>query len=562
MITKRVLSFLFFSLFSIILFGQNLETVKNDKPIIENKGVLFYSLSDTCQPFTININASLSSHNIDNSFHINVCPGDTVRLTADANFSLNNPIYNQTLTNTKFIWQFADMNADTGIVVSRVFHENHGASLRIYAIDTLGCFSSNEVNLTIRVSANPIKNVNSPVIATTGEDKYVTIGYDTTDVIVLDSINLFAVLPPLNTFKSQDTMAIPDGSNLCYESNIQINSYNSSQHIQSENDITRIILNIEHTYLGDLSIRLICPNGATTVLKASSTNTPNSTGPYNLTCSTGGGTIQLGSADDSSNSPCVSLPGIGWNYEFRPGATNCFGINGPTINFTYLNSCGDTFSGVSLVPSVPNIYTATPTSPVFYGTYESLSKMIGCPLNGAWTIRICDHYAIDNGYLLDWGLQFSSFLLPSQEFYNVGIDSIVWFGNNITTIDQNHAFLNEPNPGVFTYGTKIYDEYGCEYDTTFLVYCFLQVEEITPNFMPIQFFPNPFSIDLKYIVIDQNWGNSDVNIYNISGQLVYKTHIGDQQNQFNLSSLASGNYILKVTNVYGAEYSVKIIVKK
>ena len=107
MITKRVLSILFFSLFSIILFGQNLETVKNDKPIIENKGVLFYSLSDTCQPFTININASLSSHNIDNSFHINVCPGDTVSFTAEAIFNQNNPNYNQTLTNTKFIWQFA-----------------------------------------------------------------------------------------------------------------------------------------------------------------------------------------------------------------------------------------------------------------------------------------------------------------------------------------------------------------------------------------------------------------------------------------------------------------------
>lgn len=562
MMTKRVFFILIFCFLNFILFGASLETARIQNLNTESKSNLFYSLSDTCQPFTINIDPLLSSHIVDNTFHVNVCPGDTVSFTAEAIFNQNNPNYNQTLTNTKFIWQFADMNADTGIVVSRVFHENHGASLKLNAIDTIGCLSSNELNVTIRVSSSPIKTVNSPVITTTGLDKYVSIGYDSSNVIVLDSVNLFSILLPQNCFLSEDTMAIPDGSNLCYESNIQINSYNSSQHIQSENDITRIILNIEHTYLGDLSIRLICPNGATTVLKASSTNTPNSTGPYNLTCSTGGGTIQLGSADDSSNSPCVSLPGIGWNYEFRPGATNCFGINGPTINFTYLNSCGDTFSGVSLVPSVPNIYTATPTSPVFYGTFESLSKMIGCPLNGAWTIRICDHFAVDNGFLLDWGLQFSSFLLPSQEFYNVGIDSIVWFGNNITTIDQNHAFLNEPNPGVFTYGTKIYDEYGCEYDTTFLVYSFLQVEEIEPNFMPIQFFPNPFSIDLKYIVIDQNWGNSDVNIYNISGQLVYKTHISDQQNQFNLSTLASGNYILKVKNVYGEEYSVKIIVKK
>jgi hypothetical protein len=144
----------------------------------------------------------------------------------------------------------------------------------------------------------------------------------------------------------------------------------------------------------------------------------------------------------------------------------------------------------------------------------------------------------------------------------LNVDSVSWYGNNITSTGPFTATIYEPNIGVYTYGTKIYDEYGCEYDTTFLVYCFLQVEEIEPNFMPIQFFPNPFSIDLKYIVIDQNWGNSDVNIYNISGQLVYKTHISDQQNQFNLSTLASGNYILKVKNVYGEEYSVKIIVKK
>ena len=144
----------------------------------------------------------------------------------------------------------------------------------------------------------------------------------------------------------------------------------------------------------------------------------------------------------------------------------------------------------------------------------------------------------------------------------MNVDSVSWYGNNITSTGPFSATIYEPNIGVYTYGTKIYDEYGCIYDTTFLVYCFLQVEEIEPNSMPIQFFPNPFSIDLKYIVIDQNWGNSDVNIYNVSGQLVYNTHISDQQNQFNLSTLASGNYILKVRNVYGEEYSVKIIVKK
>jgi hypothetical protein len=266
--------------------------------------------------------------------------------------------------------------------------------------------------------------------------------------------------------------------------------------------------------------------------------------------------------DSPQSSSCYWLPGIGWDYEFKQGATNCFGGGGPTVPYSYLNSCGDTYTGNSLIPSISNPLTSTYTSPMYYGNYESLSNLIGCPFNGSWTLRVCDHFAVDNGYLFGWGLELDNYVLPLQEYYSINVDSVSWYGSNITSTDPFTATIYEPNIGVYTYGTKIFDEYGCEYDTSFAVYCFLKVEEIEPNFMPIQFFPNPFSIDLKYIVIDQNWGNSDINIYSISGQLVYKTHITDQQNQFNLSTLASGNYILKVKNVYGEVYCVKIIVKK
>ena len=560
MMTKRVFFILIFCFLNFILFGASLETAKIQNLNTECNSNLFYSLSDTCQPFIVQLNGAMTSHPIIDTFDMHVCLNDSVTFAAEAVFLDTNGVYNQTQINTKFVWNFADLVSDTNSVFSRTFSGN-GLEMKLYGVDTIGCLSINEVKIIVKVSASPIVGNNSPFLGYSGIFNDVSVGFDTTSIIMIDTVyNSYKIISN-NQFSTIDTLFIPDGSGNYLSDTIFVDSYTPNDTIASVNDILSIRLTLEHSSLDDLSITLVCPNGSSTILKRNPYGDA-PTGAINLGCSNGGTNISLGCSNDAGSGACLFQPGMGWDYEFRPGATNCFGSGGPTIGFSFTNYCGQTYSGNALKPSIPNSYTGSSLVPAYYGTYETLSNLTGCPLNGNWILKVKDQYAIDNGFLFGWGIRFSDHYSFPPISYSLNVDSVSWYGNNITSTGPFTATIYEPNPGVYTYGTKIYDEYGCIYDTTFLVYCFLQVEEIEPNSMPIQFFPNPFSIDLKYIVIDQNWGNSDVNIYNVSGQLVYNTHISDQQNQFNLSTLASGNYILKVRNVYGEEYSVKIIVKK
>lgn len=557
---KSTFIFLFLSFLNVLLWGQSSNTTREKNQNSNRFESSFSSKSNSCQPFTVAINPLLTSHAVIDTIEMHVCPNDTITFAAEAHFLDTIPIYNQTQNNTMFYWKFADNFSITNSVFSRTFSDQ-GVEMVLYGIDTIGCKSLNEVRIIIKVSGSPVIGNNSPVVGYSGNFTDVSVGFDSSSVIIIDTVYKHYNLIKNNQFNKMDTSFIPDGSASFLRDTIFIDSYTNNDSIDSVEDIFSINVTMEHSFLDDVSIILYCPSGASTILKHNINSDP-PTGSINLGCSAGGTNICLGSADDSGQGSCYFEPGIGWNYEFRPGAVNCFGSGGPTVSYSYTNVCGQTFNNNALIPSVPNSYTSIPTTPVYYGTYESLSNLVGCPLNGNWILKVKDNYAIDNGFLFGWGIKFSDFYSFPSESYSLNVDSVSWYGSNITSTGPFTATIYEPNIGVYTYGTKIFDEYGCEYDTSFAVYCFLKVEEIEPNFTPIQFFPNPFSIDLKYIVIDQNWGNSDINIYSISGQLVYKTHITDQQNQFNLSTLASGNYILKVKNVYGEVYSVKIIVKK
>lgn len=561
MMIKQFFFIFIFGLLNFILFGDCLETEKILKPLTGSNSAPFYSFSDTCQPFIVKLNKAMTSHPVTDTFEMQVCLHDTVTFAGEAIFLDTNGVYNQNQNNTKFIWNFADHVSDTNSVFSRTFSGN-GVEMKLFGIDTMGCKSMNEVHLIVKVSTSPIVGTNSPFLGYSSIFNDVSVGYDSTSVIMIDTVyNCFNFIPN-NQFLDSDTSYIPDGSVNYLLDTIFIDTFTPNDTIASVNDILFIRVTLEHSFLEDLSLVLYCPNGKSTILKQH-LNNELLTGAINLGCSAGGNNTALGCPIDANySSACGFDLGMGWDYEFRPGATNCFGSGGPTIGFSFSDTCGNTYSGAALKPSIPNSFTGSSLTPAYYGTYETLSNFVGCPLNGNWVLKIKDHYAIDNGFLFRWGVRFSDYYSIPPILYSLNVDSVSWYGNNITPTGQYSATIYEPNIGVYTYGAKIYDEYGCMYDTTFLIYCFLQVEEIEPNFMPIQFFPNPFSIDLKYIVIDQNWENSNVFIYNISGQLVYKTDITDQQNQFNLSTLASGNYILKVKNVYGKEYSVKIIVKK
>lgn len=559
----KTICIFFLSFYTVVCFAQpqNNQSLESNNHTANDSIYSNSKVTINCQPFTVKLNSTFTSHEIIDTNYMNVCPGDTVVFVGEAIFNSLDPVYNQTQSNTQFIWKFADINPVSNILISRTFNSNHGVEMKMYAFDTMGCLSSNEVNIIVRVSGNPIVAVNNPVSTTTGLLTDVSVGYDQSHVITIDTVNQFVSLLHENQFLLPDTQYIPDGTGTHLLSTININSFPDTDSINYIIDLIGINMTLEHSFLEDLSIVIICPTGASAILKQQ-TNNEVVTGTLNVTCSNGGSNKSLGSSNDASSGNCVLEPGIGWNYEFRPGAENCFGASGPTVGFSYTNGCGITYTGIALIPSVPNSYTSTPTTPVYYGTYESLSNLIGCPLNGDWTLKIKDYYGVDNGFLFSWGIQFAPYFLPIPTSYSLNVDSVSWYGNNITSTGPFTATLTESNVGVYSYGAKIYDEYGCVFDTTFAVYCFLNVEENATESIPVHFFPNPVSSDLHYTILNELWENSTVSILSIQGVPIYKTQITNETDHFNVNFLTSGNYLIKVQNPEGKEYTVKIVVTK
>ncbi|MBO4615150.1 MAG: hypothetical protein J5709_08540 [Bacteroidales bacterium] len=193
---------------------------------------------------------------------------------------------------------------------------------------------------------------------------------------------------------------IPDGNSSCYNYNLVVDSiFYEGATVTSVNDIERVYLNMEHSYFGDLSMLLECPNGQQCLLHAyASSCTMSSLGWHCTTInnpnSKGGGNIHLGLAPDPmTSSDCYYTAGEGYAYNLTPTATTPFGLNGPTTQTTYTDPCGNT-------------ETQDVLNSGDYATFESLESLVGCPLNGEWTLYICDHLSLDNGWILEWGVFF------------------------------------------------------------------------------------------------------------------------------------------------------------
>ena len=117
----------------------------------------------------------------------------------------------------------------------------------------------------------------------------------------------------------------------------------------------------------------------------------------------------------------------------------------------------------------------------YYIPASDFHELIGCPLNGEWKIQICDDWGADNGWIFSWSLDFCGISAGGGCEYQVGIDSVIWEpdsaygdfdlghwrGLNIENREPTRSILSSHDTaGYFPINIRIYDEFGCEWDTT------------------------------------------------------------------------------------------------
>ncbi len=118
----------------------------------------------------------------------------------------------------------------------------------------------------------------------------------------------------------------------------------------------------------------------------------------------------------------------------------------------------------------------------YYIPASDFSQLVGCPLNGEWSVEICDHLGRDNGWVFSFSVDICNVNTDGCK-YQVAIDSLVW---NPDTSSQYHDYelgyyrglvvhrhndiesyvLTPDTAGTFPINVKIYDEFGCVWDTS------------------------------------------------------------------------------------------------
>lgn len=398
-----------------------------------------------------------------------------------------------------------------------------------------------------------------------GGERTLTIGTTGTDIIIDEpAVHIEASLGQgVQTF-------IPDGPNCtalgqCYSSTVEFRDFDPNAVVDAATDIDYLRINLEHSFIGDLQIKLICPNGQNSIIledhddaldpdvynwpymyvylwgtciryynNGSATNCVRGSeddayyteyfivrngSSYTLTGNQDEATLFTESELTSAvlntmynqTRYTTSVPdwcndtyyyefndirayngstmgrsylGLGFGHANRTDNTDdhicdegynptgtgldyCWSEN-PDYSYApgYVYSSGNHITGEERNPYVRASDEENHTN--FYHPFQNFDNLLGCPLNGVWTVQVCDSWAIDNGYIFDWSLTLSDDKLPDAWGYSIetaDAELNCQTGSITHTVNPNdHSIEIDPQPGESGTGCAITitDNIGCQ----------------------------------------------------------------------------------------------------
>src|SRR5690554_27606 len=341
---------------------------------------------------------------------IRICQGTAVTMNGTGVYPDNNTSYSQSDATSTFTWSTQDGPAIVGQSVTHTYTTEGAYIVQLEIEDVQGCSNANNIDQEIRVSTTPnfSGTIGSPDPICLGEQaSFNGVATPVTYEVVCNQ----PAFPPIS---------LPDGSGVSYETLVNLDCYSASQTLTSINDLLSICINMEHSYMGDLDIVIECPSGQTVSLHDYS----------------GGGNTFLGIPVDDDSQPLAQ--GTGYDYCWSPTASN-----------------GD--------------WAANSGGTLAAGTYESsnpMSGLVGCDLNGDWTLIITDHLGSDNGFIFDWSLNFNPAILPPAITFTPTIVTEGWQADPTIVGGTNPITVEPTSTGNACYTFEVTDNFGCDYDTT------------------------------------------------------------------------------------------------
>lgn len=492
-------------------------------------GVVYDSSSIRDVPFydttwNITANGDTTGYSVDTNYFTgaHLCIGDNVIFRGHGEYTFQHGYYTPSDATTMFVWDMANEN-DTikGVGVTEISYEHYqktGCYDMVLSItDVFGCTSQVYTSVRVRTSANPIKTIFTLADICNRSSLMVNMGYSgenaTLTLREVESNETVSKTNEVRTF-------IPDGPNCaiqCYSAPVNFTEFPSSKRVRTAEDICSICINMEHTFMGDISVFIVCPTGqqaplfygnydpARQALDASEKQS-DAAGDY------GGGTdmgYPLRNLDGSPQCDSLANPfGGGLDYCFSRNSDYMLvtdvpagSIVGRPIGHHYITCQHSQYqiSASETLPTIPAYFTnGGGTTPSYSGNtkrpsdhlnrsdyyipFTDFTELIGCPLNGQWEIKVCDLWGADNGWVFNWSLDICGVTQDDDCKYTVGIDSLIWRPNpdpQYHDYDLGHyrglvveqetptvSYISSPDTaGTFPIDVLVYDNFGCLWDT-------------------------------------------------------------------------------------------------
>ena len=415
------------------------------------------SCANLIQPFSNHISAYVNgvsngaNDTINDLFpidtgYVDVCLGDVITFVAEPYFpyepggdsaALSGGGYMQS-NNYSTNWEISDGTSHSTNSFQFTANARNGYFITLKIEDSMGQFHYSFCK--IRVSTIPNFSTCGP------ETSPICLGRSVNIIGGISSFDTAGVDPvatnfPIGGIFGQQTW-LPDGSGVNYNTDISISGFTPGITIQNSSDIEQMCVKIEHSYLGDLEMKLTCPNGqSVNIFNSYSGTTGMFPGGF------GGGNTFLGGAYDNNTG------NIGYCEEY------CFSDSSIALP-SWANSYATTVAtgpsaGIMVVPGL------------YHPEQSYVPALTGCPINGTWTLTVRDNIGIDDGFICEWGIYFNSSLHPNSEIYSPSIAGDYWHSDSTIVSDLDTAILVTPtNLGANFYTFVVEDEYGCIYDTT------------------------------------------------------------------------------------------------
>ena len=428
----------------------------------------------------------------------NLCIGDGVIFKGHGEYTYRYGYYTPADERTYFKWDMGNENDSIdGVGVTQVEYDQYQNTgcfdVALTMVDEFGCASGVIAQVKVRTSFNPLKTIFTIGDVCNNSERAVTMGYDGDNA----TLTLRKIENDQVVSKVYDALTfIPDGCNCStrnpslttdyFEAPVTFTEFPNNRRITSAKDICSICVNMEHSFIGDFFLTIVCPTNQEALLKfgtsvqCSPSGIPGSSGqdptyvaPNNHGGETGGGTYfgvptETG-LENACGNPWENPYGVGWDYcfsrdtnytlvtgqnaaavwtstNYRPAGDFYISVNNsfntvsnptdpaPVMPANYVNPItGVSTSWGSYAGTSPNLMHGNHRKPSdhegktdYYLPYSTFQELIGCPLNGEWKMRVYDTYGSDNGWIFNWSLDICNVSMDQDCKYNVGIDSLVW----------------------------------------------------------------------------------------------------------------------------------------